>query len=385
VHVLILPSWYPRFDGDAEGSFFRDQAIGLAKSGLKVGIVFPDLRGPGRYFKAKRRTGVSVRRDGAITEVRSHGFNWFPRSVQSFGWLWRRHADKAFKIYLEQFGKPDIVHVHSMEPAATAAARLQAEHGIPFVITEHATYHLQDLGSCRQKKEYSRLAALSSRNIAVSQAFADKLNALYGGSWMYLPNIVSPRFLEEPLIRPSNGEFRLVSVALLARRKRMDLVIETVAELRNRGRNVVLTIIGDGEDRPRLRQLVAELGLAEHVHFAGQVAVADMPKSMAKGHLLVSASEFETFGVTLVEGMALGMPLVATRSGGPESIVTPDVGKLVGQWHASEMADAVEDIMNDLDRFRPADIRKSCASRFSTPVISEALKTIYSNALSNAP
>jgi len=384
MHVLILPSWYPRFEGDVEGSFFRDQAHGLADAGLKVGVLFPDLRGPRRHFRGERPSGIAVRQDGAISEVRSHGFNWFPGTMAGFEWLWLRHAHKALSVYFERFGRPDIVHVHSMEPAAAVAERLRDRYGIPFVVTEHSTFHIRGMSSAAVKRKCTRLAHASSANLAVSEIFADKLNALYGGDWSYLPNIVSPRFLSHPLISPSNGEFRIVSVALLARRKRMDLVIEAVADLRTRGIDAALTIIGDGDEKPRLEQLATTLGLDGKVEFAGRVPISDMPAAMAKGHLLVSASEFETFGVTLIEGMALGMPIVATRSGGPSSIVAPDVGILVDRWDASEIADAIEAIIEDNDRYKPADLRAHSEARYSTPVVSEALKAIYSNVIANA-
>lgn len=383
MHVLILPSWYPRYEGDPGGSFFRDQAHGLADAGVKVGVVFSDLRGPKSYFRGSRRAGISVKQDGPVAEIRSHGFNWFPRNMDGFEWLWRRHADKALSVYFKRFGMPDVVHAHSMEPAASVAAHLHHRYGIPFIITEHSTFHIRDLGSARVKRKCAKLARTSAANLAVSEVFAHKLNRIYGGNWRYLPNIVGSRFLSHPLITPCEGELRLVSIALLARHKRMDLVVEAVAYLRDRGWDAALTIIGDGPERQSLEQQVASLGLTNKIKFAGLVAAFDMPTALANGHLLVSASEFETFGVTLIEGMALGMPVVATRSGGPDSIVTPAVGKLVDEWSATAIADAVESIMNNIDHFQPAKLRAFCAARYSAPVISDALKAIYAEVTAN--
>ncbi len=137
MHVLILPSWYPRFEGDVEGSFFREQALALANSGLKVGVVFPDLRGPRRFMRARKKFGLKVRNDEGLQEVRSHGFNWFPRGETSFQWLWTKHAKRALERYVREFGKPDIVHVHSMLPSGLAAVWFHRLHNIPFVVTEH--------------------------------------------------------------------------------------------------------------------------------------------------------------------------------------------------------------------------------------------------------
>ncbi len=384
MHVLILPSWYPRFDGDAEGSFFQDQAQALASRGLQVGVVFADLRGPGRYFRLGQKSGLTVRADGLLNEVRSHGFNWFSRNAAGYRALWGWHARRAFDVYCERFGKPDIIHVHSMEPAAHFAAQVKARYGIPFVTTEHSSYHLVASGRAAAGSRYPHLVAASSANLAVSKQFADTLNAIYGGHWSFLPNIVSKRFLAHPLIGSPDGQIRLISVALLSRQKRMDLVIGAVAVLRRRGRDAALTIIGDGAQRSVLEKLVDDLDLRAHVAFAGRVASTAMPAEMAKGNLLVSASERETFGVTLVEAMALGMPVVATRSGGPESIVTSDVGRLAADWSAEAIADSIEEIVTSADGFRPAAIRANCVSRFSAAVISEALDALYSRVVSHA-
>lgn len=384
MHVLILPSWYPRFDGDAEGSFFHDQAHALAASGLKVGVVFADLKGPRRYLRRGRRSGIAVRQDGPIAEVRSHGFNWFPRNLERHEKLWVRHARRAFDVYVERFGKPDIVHVHSMEPAASFALQIADRYGIPFVITEHSTFFLRSELSPDRRDRVTTIARRSAHNIAVSQAFATKLARDTGCGWDYLPNIVSDRFLARPVIAQRRQPFRLVSVALLSRHKRMDLVIDALAVLRNRGRDVALTIVGDGRERLRLERMVAGLGLMDVVTFVGRVPVNDMPEVMAAGDVLVSASDFETFGVTLVEGMALGMPIVATRSGGPESIVTPDVGVLVDLGDAAALARGIMTVMDNANRYRPGAIRAHCETRFSPGVVCAALTSIYAKAVANA-
>ncbi len=57
--------------------------------------------------------------------------------------------------------------------------------------------------------------------------------------------------------------------------------------------------------------------------------------------LLFYLSEYETFGVVLVEALALGKPVIATKCGGPESIVTPEVGYLISKNSEKEMTDVL--------------------------------------------
>lgn len=383
MHVLIIPSWYPRFEGDPEGSFFRDQAHGLTALGLQVGVAFADLRGPLRRWH-NLRFGMEIRNDGLVQEVRSHGFNWFPRFNPGFERLWLRHFKKAATEYVREFGRPDILHVHSMEPAAFAAERLSRELQIPYIITEHSTAHVLSTVSSSRRTMLARLANSSATNIAVSEDFARKLNELYGGNWIYLPNIVAERFLTHPFRSEQGDTIRLVSVGYLTRRKRMDLIIEALALLLQNGLDVELKVIGDGPERGNLERLASDLVVADRVLFEGQVQTKDMPAAIADATILVSASEFETFGVTLIEAMALGLPVVATRSSGPLSIVNHKTGKLVNGGNSIDLFHAISQLISELDKFRREDIRRHCTEIYSPSVICRNLKSIYATALADA-
>lgn len=377
MHVLILPSWYPRYDGDIEGSFFREQALALASSGIKVGVVFPDLQGPVRFFGARHKFGIRVKCDDGLQEVRSHGFNWFPRAEMAYCRLWTRHAKKALDRYVAEFGKPDIVHVHSLLPSGLAAVWFNRQHGVSYVVTEHSTRFLNDKLDQGISRKCKNIVNASRRNLAVSEVLASAISSSLGSKWSYIPNIVSNAFIEYPLAEQSSGTISLISVAVLRSHKRMDLIIEALAELRTRHIDLDLLIVGDGPARAGLEKLASELNVSDYVKFLGQVPRVDMPAVMQQAHILVSASEIETFGVTLVEGLALGLPIVATPSGGPQTIVTPAVGRLTDDWDSTNLADAIADVIARKDQFVPAELREHCIERYSEQAVSQALISIY--------
>ncbi len=383
MHVLIIPSWYPRYSGDMEGSFFRDQALALAASGVKVGVLFADLRGPRRYFKSVPHRGIAVTQDGPIHEVRSRGFNWFSRSDIGFNWLAAHHLGQIAKDYVRTFGRPDIIHAHSMLPGGCFARTMSSELDIPYVLTEHSTVHVKHFNSRFLNEKFKAVATGSSSNFAVSEPFASLLNRKYGGGWSYLPNMVADRFLSLPLREDQGGSFSIVSVGNLFERKRMDLVIEALSIVRQRGIDGHLTIIGDGPERAGLERLVEKLDLRPFVEFSGKIAVQDMPEAMSEGDLLVSASDVETFGVTLVEALALGMPVVATRSGGPESIVAPEVGMLVNRDDSAELADAITRMFDNRVHYKKEDMRSYCIDHYASETISRKLVECYREKISN--
>ncbi len=385
MHVLILPSWYPRFEGDIEGSFFREQALALANSGLKIGVVFPDLRGPGRFMRARKKFGLQVRNDEGLQEVRSHGFNWFPRGEVSFHWLWTKHAKRALKRYVREFGKPDIVHIHSLLPSGLAAVWFHRLHNIPFVVTEHSTSFLQSSQNPVIIKRSGEILRFSKMNVAVSEVLGNSLANLFGNKWHYIPNIVANSFLHYPLEFANNDHNNVISVAVLRQHKRMDLVLSAVAILVAKNVNVSLSIVGDGPAKPRLVALASKLNISNHVKFLGQISRAEMPAVMSHATMLVSASEVETFGVTLIEGLALGLPIVATPSGGPQSIVTPSVGRLVCDWNSKNLADAIEDVIARKEQFPPNKLREHCDQLYSEKAVCRALISMYSDIILEKP
>ena len=78
-----------------------------------------------------------------------------------------------------------------------------------------------------------------------------------------------------------------------------------------------------------LEALVQEKALTEQVTFLGSLTREQVRQEVSEADAFVLSSEYETFGVVVIEALALGKPVIATRCGGPESIVVPSVGYLV--------------------------------------------------------
>ena len=136
---------------------------------------------------------------------------------------------------------------------------------------------------------------------------------------------------------PSDARVELLCVARLVSFKRIDIAIETVSRLRGDGVEAALTIVGDGEDRPRLERLAKALGLSEAVDFVGWL---DDPKELReyyrKAFALLLPSEIEGFGMVVLEAMAAGTPVVMTPTGGLDAF-EPDVEVIVVPTGSAEL------------------------------------------------
>lgn len=112
----------------------------------------------------------------------------------------------------------------------------------------------------------------------------------------------------------------LVSAGRLVPEKGFDLLIDAVAALRRQGHDATLAIYGEGPLREALQAQIGSLGLEDHVHLRGHVG--DLRPELEPASLFVLASRREGFGNVLIEAMAAGVPVLATRCGGPDSFIT---------------------------------------------------------------
>lgn len=381
MHILIVPSWYPASPADPGGSFFREQAIALARAGLRVGVTFPNFRS----LKHLRRSlgepaGVQVENDEGVQTYRLQALNWAPRIPVGIHRQWITRGLRLFKAYLAAEGSPDVIHAHSMLFGGALAIEIKRRYGIPVVVTEHSTGYAKRVLSPFELRCAASIAQATDRNLAVSDQFVTLLSNLFPDStapWQTMPNMVNQAFLQQPRRQRVAGGFRFINVALLNKTKRHANLIRAFAAAFKLDPDTTLEIAGDGPERAALQALIDELGLQSRVTLLGSVPRARVPTLLDGADAFVLSSNYETFGVVVVEALALGLPVVATACGGPDSIVTPDDGLLVEVDNIDQLSHAMQTVRQQIVRFDSNAIRARCAARYGEPAIVQRLMSIY--------
>ncbi|MNC09876.1 putative teichuronic acid biosynthesis glycosyltransferase TuaC [compost metagenome] len=387
MHILIIPSWYPSKAGDVNGSFFREQALALQNHGCKVGIIYPQLR------SLKNWKSIFVGRRGHINEVdegmptyRYHGINWFPRLPNATAWLWVKQGINIYDHYVDQYGKPDIIHVHSALYGGCLAVEIFEKHKIPFVVTEHSTAYARGMINASQKQISKKVSAKAKHRIAVSLEFAKLLNEFHQQNnfkWQYLPNIVNKKFTNhKEKIKKDSNKFTFISIALLSEKKAIDNLITAFSKIASKSADITLKIGGDGPERAKLEQLAQDLAVSDRVFFLGSLTRDKVLEEVSNADAFVLASRYETFGVVIIEALALGKPVVATRCGGPESIVGDGDGLLVPVDDIESLSSAMWKLYRNPSDYNSEQIKRSCIERFSEETIAKSLKSIYEKVLS---
>jgi glycosyltransferase involved in cell wall biosynthesis len=169
-----------------------------------------------------------------------------------------------------------------------------------------------------------------------------------------------------PAAQPSST-VRLLNVAGMSPRKGHMVLVRALARLRSQGRDVSLTLIGDGSERPRLEAEVARLGLDDLVIFLGALGHDAVRTSFEQADVFCLPSFAEGVPFVLMEAMASNVPVVATTVAGTSELVEHGVsGLLVTPARDDELAEALDLLVVDPDarqRFATAGRRRVEAER----------------------
>ena len=204
----------------------------------------------------------------------------------------------------------------------------------------------------------------AERIIAVSEALAEKLRAFrprYGEKIIAIHNLIDiagvrEKSLETPSICFPKDCFNLVSCGRLSPAKGMDLAVHACARLVQRGHTRIhWWIVGGGPEERALRELIREKGLEDYVTLLGMQS--NPYPYIRQADLYVQPSRFEAFGLTILEAMVLGKPVLSTETdGGREIIHSGLTGKLCPPDSAS-IAAAIQGLYaapEELSRYRAA-------------------------------
>jgi glycosyltransferase involved in cell wall biosynthesis len=173
--------------------------------------------------------------------------------------------------------------------------------------------------------------------------------------------------------------FTFISVAYLRPEKRVDIMLRAFAELRSGGHETTLKLVGDGPLRSSLEKLARELGLHDSVIFLGNLDRQAMKEALLRSHCLVLSSEVETFGLALVEALACGLPVISTRCGGPQDIVTKEAGILVPVNDPVALGHAMAGMIVNASTYNPAKLNEYARRHFSPQVYVSRLNTLFSD------
>lgn len=372
--VLIIPSWYVTEDKPNNGIFFKEQAEALSNCGVDVAVAYPDLR----FKLGTLRRGIYKDYDAKIPTYIYRRRTWTP-FVEKGRWpqIYKMLEALYSKIVLE-FGKPDVVHLQSCRIGAEVVKLCRA-HSLPLVYTEHYSGILKPM---EDELKYQFETALKGCDcpIAVSEDLKAHMVSIRPDT-LFIPNMVDTDDFKILTNVEMKANFVFAAVGNLTPVKGYDMLIEAFAKAAPKIPGARLYIAGSGEEEQALKEQISALNLEDRVILTGFLPRKLAPKFYNGCDCYVCSSNFETFGVSIIEALACGKPVIATRCGGPESIVTQKNGMLVTNGNPLSMERALILMYRRAHQFNPFTIREDCMKRFGKNYVCQRIVQLYAHIL----
>lgn len=241
------------------------------------------------------------------------------------------------------------VHVHFATPAATVGMMAAMTGGATFSMTVHGPDEFYDVSKYALREKI----AAAKFVVAISYFAQSQLMKLSPmEQWKKFEvsrlGVDSSQFAPREL-RREPGKLRVLCVGRLVAAKGQGILIRAVARLREAGREVELTLVGDGPDREHLEQMVAVRGL-EGVRFTGSVNQDHIRELYQGADVFALASFAEGVPVVLMEAMAMEIPAVSTRIAGIGELIENGVdGVLVAASDVEGLAKMLAELMDDAE------------------------------------
>ncbi|MEX0653192.1 MAG: glycosyltransferase [Phycisphaeraceae bacterium] len=362
------------------------------------------------HVKAGHRVAVaSLKRDGVDHEALTRQVSrwgaryvpvtrktWFPplaylKDADNLTWLrsiWDyRSLLHTVQQYIDQEGKPDVIAALQSTLRSGVPGRLVSRrHQIPYILWEHGSVYLRGVptGKCASRFEQTLMHADSV--LAVSPQLGEAIRNSFPTRSLnvsVLPNPVDSRFFSPPQDLAPFAEFKGTRFAFAAwskwrRIKRPDLLLSAFAKVHRQHANTCLLI--GGPMTPDMTKQIRRDGVGAAIFCPGTLDQEGIHKLAYAADCCLITSDFETFALSAVESMAAGKPVVSTRCGGPESIVTrDDYGRLVPKDDVDALAEAMIGVMNQATRFEPETIADHCRRNFGEQIFAERWANLYRN------
>lgn len=387
MNILILPSWYDTPDNPVRGIFFKEQAQALSeyfkKNNIEATITILalqqyNIRESNLYKSIKK---VTLSEENGIKTVRARMFH-IPKLEEINLRRGAKYLKKLISKTQIMLGiNFDLVHIHSVQFSGIWYALSGLK--IPYVITEHSSAFFRNKIGESEKKYLPKVFNNSEAVIAVGKGLAEKIQVYSQKKVNVIFNIVRdvPFSSLEHLKREE--QFIFFSLGYDIKVKGFDILLTAFSKFLKEEK-AVLILGGLTEEGQKQLEIQAEsLGIRQNLVLKGRIPHDEVYKMMEQSNCFVLPSRFETFGIVLAESMYVGRPVIASRTGGPDSFVTENTGLLIEPGNEEQLVNALLEMKKNYSKYNQNEIRQYALETFTGNVICDKIYNIYKKILIN--
>lgn len=374
MNVLMITTWYGSIteENPTAGVFHYEQSMAL-KPYCNTALYFPYDKGLSKPFiKGEERGLLTYRR----RDYR------FPK----LGKLQRvMHIFRDLNRICKEF-KPDILHAHCACFTGVFVTLFGKLHGYPVVITEHSPMEHFPLNNKTAMKQLHFAYRNSAANVCVSPNSMERLQEHFPDcSYQVIYNGVY-----DPCSIPKDGNtYRVpnhINCCIIASFYSRDIkgyqyLLPAVSELKKMGKPVVLHICGGGDFQGEYEEMAKELNISDCCIFHGNCSKQKVYTVLSQMDFAISASLYESAGVSVEEALLLGKPMLVTKSGGANSLVNDEMALVVEKGSTQALVDGIQNMVKKLPEFSAEKIASYAAKNFEMDSISRQYIKLYQEIL----
>lgn len=386
IHVLVIPAWYD-IGNPLAGIFFHEYCNAMSCQCKVTLLNFEHHSFSERFKKVAKEDKIKNKK---YDFLKTDYYNPFPGKLFGLSAKFQRkmilkQATLLISNYMKQAGKIDVIHIQSVCNNMTPiiGVELSKQFNIPYLITEHYT-SFEEAGDVNYLpfstyKEIKSIVTNASMRIGVSNFASNYCAKCFDIEFRTVYNVISNSFLGTALNNKNirSSPFNFLCIGDLKKRKGQVYLMKSFAQIINDYKDITLTFIGKGDDEQVLLNLAKELGIEDKVKIYNFLPTEKFIEVMDGANVIVSASEAELFGLTIVEGFFRGKPALATRSGGPEELINERNGLITNYADVSGMAENMKYIYDHYEDYNPQALSDEAMSKFSEKAIAPIMIENY--------
>ena len=368
--ILFILTWYSNYNSQTikEGIFHYEQAIALNKHD-EVAFYFPFDNSINKNFEYGTENGILIfrRRNNKIKKY----FNYI----------------KDYNFIKNKFN-PDIIHAHVAQEAGKIALLWYFLFHKSYIITEHAPIQMMNLSNKKNYLISKYVYKNSFKNICVSNDLCQKLKTFFSKQdfsviFNGIPEI-NLEAIKNISLYKSNHKYNCVIIGSFYDKdiKGYQYLLPAIKEIVYLNKiDICLHVCGGGTFLDYYKTLASNLGISDNVIFYGHLKKTDVYNIIYNSDFVISSSIYESAGISVEEAMLFGKPLVVTKSGGANSLVTNDTAIIVDTESTKALSDGILYMISHINDYQSQYIKTYANNNFSMKSVTNQYLHLYKDFL----
>ena len=378
--IAVVSHSYPTRRSPARATFIKNE-VHLLKNTFQVELFLPSV------YSLPFQSQFYRTRETGETQLPVHRFHYFSIPKRKFPAITRYSFTKKLvrAVYSQN---PDIVHCHWLFPSGLAVPELK-KRGYHTVITVHG-------GDWYSNLDNQSIQPLIKESLDAADGILCVGKRLFNDIADKYPSIEdklhhTPHGVDTEVFKPAKNtskikeelgwkkdKFHFLCIANLYREKGVDLLIKAISDVSSINYHLhIISAHYNEVEKEAVINLISTHNLQDRVTFHAQRKQEELVPYLQAADILISPSRKEGFGLVVAEAISTGTPVLATRSGGPEEIVTELTGLLVEPEDYQAIHSGLMKLVTNLHKYDSNELHHDIKQRFSKSAKLRKLSQIY--------